>query len=80
MWGAPPPDQSTCYYEPLDYMRMEDPPRARRFTPEMLDAPKVRPDFLWSPQQVRLDRRKATTPWDTTPSPSCRGATRPTRW
>jgi hypothetical protein len=58
LWGAPPLDQSTYYYEPLDYMRMEDPPRARRFTPEMLDDPTLRPDFLWSPQQVRLDRRK----------------------
>jgi hypothetical protein len=58
LWGPPPLDQSTYYYEPLDYMRMEDPPRARRLSQEQLDDPKLRPEFLWSPEQVRLDRRK----------------------
>jgi hypothetical protein len=59
LWGAPPITQSTYYYEPLDYMRMEFPARSRRYTQQELEDPNLRPDFQWSPLQVRLDRRKA---------------------
>ena len=59
LWGEPAAAQSTYYYEPWPYMQMEEPTRSRRFTQEQLDDPKLRPDFQWSPLQVRLDRRKA---------------------
>ncbi len=58
LWGEPPKTQSSYYYEPWDYLQMEYPTRTRRYTQAELDDPKLRPDFQWSPQQVRLDRRK----------------------
>lgn len=59
LWGEPPKTQSTYYFEPWDYMQMEYPTRTRRYTQQELEDPKLHPDFQWSPQQVRLDRRKA---------------------
>lgn len=59
LWGEPPKTQSSYYYEPWDYLQMEYPTRTRRYTQAELEDPKLRPDFQWSPLQVRLERRKA---------------------
>jgi len=59
LWNEPPKTQSSYYYEPFDYMQMESPTRTRRFTQQELEDPALRTDFQWSPQQLRLDRRKA---------------------
>lgn len=59
LWNEPPKAQSSYYYEPWDYMQMESPTRQRRWTQADLDDPKFRTDFIWSPLQLRLDRRKA---------------------
>lgn len=59
LWGEPPKMQSSYYYEPWDYLQMEYPTRTRRYTQQELEDPKLRPDFQWSPLQVRLERRKA---------------------
>lgn len=59
LWNAPPTSQSSYYYEPWDYLAMEYPPRTRRYTAQELEDPKLRPDFQWSPQALRLERRAA---------------------